>query len=128
MSESDDVFKAVDGKALKFLGESVRGMRLEKIYGYRMALWAEQLGALEDCFKEPETLKCVKRVNEVAEDNWKRYKDENFTTLQGHLLKYPVQVDADGDVGPLPGHEEFPDVGGYVLGSPYPAVPDLLTT
>ncbi|XP_016481357.2 phospholipase D delta [Nicotiana tabacum] len=99
-----------------------------QVYGYRMSLWAEHLGMLEDSFKVPEALECVKRVNEVAEDNWKRYTAENFTELQGHLLKYPIQVDADGKVGPLPEYECFPDVGGKILGNPSPTIPDVLTT
>jgi phospholipase D1/2 len=79
-----------------------------------MSLWAEHLGLLEDCFSKPQTLKCVKRVNELAENNW-------------HLLKYPVQVGRDGSVGPLPGNECFPDVGGKILGA-HSSLPDALTT
>jgi phospholipase D1/2 len=82
---------------------------------------------LDDCFKEPESLDCVNSVNKVAEDNWRKYTVEEFTPLQGHILKYPVQVDADGKVGPLPGHETFPDVGGKVLGY-RTTLPDALTT
>lgn len=92
-----------------------------------MSLWAEHLGMLDDCFKEPENLDCVKRVNQIAEDNWRNFTAEDFTPLQGHLLRYPVQVDANGKVGPLPGQETFPDVGGKVLGS-RTNLPDALTT
>ncbi|CDP01838.1 unnamed protein product [Coffea canephora] len=101
-----------------------------QIYGYRMSLWAEHLGLdkEEKHFEDPQMLECVKRVNEIAEDNWKRYTDENFSLLQGHLLKYPVQVDADGKVGPLPGCETFPDVGGRIVGTHFTAIPDVLTT
>ncbi|XP_038703693.1 phospholipase D delta-like [Tripterygium wilfordii] len=99
-----------------------------QIYGFRMSLWSEQLGSVDECFIEPESLKCVKTVNEIAEENWKSYADPNFRLLQGHLLKYPIQVDADGKVGPLPGYEEFPDTGGKVLGAHYMAIPDVLTT
>ncbi|XP_022880720.1 phospholipase D delta-like [Olea europaea var. sylvestris] len=99
-----------------------------QVYGYRMSLWAEHLGMVEKCFEEPETMECVKRVNEVAEDNWKRYTAEEFTTLEGHLLKYPIEVDGSGNVSPLPGHENFPDVGGRVLGAQCHAIPDVLTT
>lgn len=81
----------------------------------------------EDSFKEPKSLDCVKRVNNIAENNWERYTAEEFTPLQGHLLKYPVQVDTNGKVSPLPGHENFPDVGGKVLGAKT-ALPDALTT
>ncbi|KAL7223763.1 hypothetical protein ACSBR1_025254 [Camellia fascicularis] len=99
-----------------------------QIYGYRMSLWSEHLGILDKYSEEPESLECVKKVNRVAEDNWKRYTTENFTLLQGHLLKYPIHVDVDGKVGPLPGYESFPDIGGKVLGSYSPTIPDVLTT
>ncbi|KAM4118522.1 hypothetical protein ACB094_02G209800 [Castanea mollissima] len=99
-----------------------------QVYGYRMSLWTEHLGMVDTCFKEPESMECVKMVNEIAEENWKRYTDEDFTLLQGHLLKYPVQVDKDGTVSPLPRHENFPDVGGKVLGAHFAHLPDTLTT
>ncbi|GFP80148.1 phospholipase d delta [Phtheirospermum japonicum] len=88
-----------------------------QVYGYRNSLWAEHIGRIEDCFKDPESLECVKYVNGVAEDNWKRYTADEFTRpLQGHILKYPMEVDVDGNVKPLAGHESFPDVGGVVEG------------
>ncbi|KAK4583820.1 hypothetical protein RGQ29_021800 [Quercus rubra] len=99
-----------------------------QVYGYRMSLWAEHLGMLDTCFKEPESMECVKMVNEIAKDNWKSYTDANFMLLQGHLLKYPLQVDENGEVSPLPGQENFPDVGGKVLGAFSAHLPDTLTT
>ncbi|KAK7840755.1 phospholipase d delta [Quercus suber] len=99
-----------------------------QVYGYRMSLWAEHLGMMDTCFKKPESMECVQMVNEIAKDNWKRYTDANFMLLQGHLLKYPVQVDENGVVSPLPGQENFPDVGGKVLGAFSAALPDTLTT
>ncbi|XP_009776941.1 phospholipase D delta [Nicotiana tabacum] len=98
-----------------------------QVYGYRMSLWAEHMGKLDDCFTKPESLDCVKHVNKVAEDNWNRFTAEEFKPLQGHLLKYPVKVDSDGKVSSLPGHEYFPDVGGKVLGA-RTNLPDALTT
>ncbi|XP_065855479.1 phospholipase D delta [Euphorbia lathyris] len=100
-----------------------------EIYGYRMSLWAEHLGEIDKkLFTEPESLECVKRVNHIAEDNWKRYTEPNFTELQGHLLRYPLDVDAEGKVAPLPGSETFPDAGGKVIGASSIKVPDILTT
>ncbi|KAI7731071.1 hypothetical protein M8C21_027057 [Ambrosia artemisiifolia] len=99
-----------------------------QVYGYRMSLWAEHLGVLEKCYKDPETLECVKNVNKLAEENWKRYINSDYTTLQGHLLRYPLQVDDDGNVKPLPKYENFPDVGGKILGAHSPTLPDILTT
>ncbi|CAI9111007.1 OLC1v1011138C1 [Oldenlandia corymbosa var. corymbosa] len=101
-----------------------------QIYGYRMSLWAEHLGLEREVldFEEPQTLECVQRVNKVAEDNWMRYTAENFSLLQGHLLKYPIKVEDDGTVGPLPGFETFPDVGGKIVGAHATTLPDILTT
>ncbi|XP_010266912.1 PREDICTED: phospholipase D delta [Nelumbo nucifera] len=98
-----------------------------QVYGYRMSLWAEHLGVVNESFLEPQRLECVRTVNGIAEDNWKKFTAEEVTPLCGHLLKYPILVEADGKVSPLPGHENFPDVGGKVLGS-YTSLPDALTT
>lgn len=92
-----------------------------------MSLWAEHLGTIHDCFKEPESLECVETVNKIAEQNWKNFTADDFKPLQGHIMKYPIKVNADGRVSPLPGFESFPDVGGKVLGS-RSTLPDALTT
>lgn len=92
-----------------------------------MSLWAEHMGMIEDHMKEPGSLTCVQNVNKLAEDNWKSFTSDEFTTLKGHLLKYPIKVDENGKVSTLPGHEHFPDVGGKVLGS-LSNLPSALTT
>ncbi|KAJ3680471.1 hypothetical protein LUZ60_016749 [Juncus effusus] len=97
-----------------------------QVYGYRKSLWAEHLGELNSKFETPETLECVKYVNQIANDNWFRYTAESNVSLKGHLMKYPVRVDSNGSVGSLPRFENFPDVGGKVLGAPT-ALPDELT-
>ncbi|CAI9265298.1 unnamed protein product [Lactuca saligna] len=99
-----------------------------QVYGYRMSLWAEQLGVLEGCYEEPGSLESVKRVNEVAEDNWRRYVSDEFSELQGHLMMYPLKVDVDGNVGSLPECESFPDLGGKIIGAHSATLPDILTT
>ncbi|KAI6678759.1 hypothetical protein NL676_039555 [Syzygium grande] len=66
-----------------------------QVYGYRMSLWAEHLGDLEDSFREPQSIECVKRVNRIAKRNWKAYVDEdqhNPKEMGGHLMQYPIQV------------------------------------
>ena len=85
-----------------------------------MSLWAEHLGALEECFKNPESLECTRRVRELSEWNWKQFAADGITEMTGHLLKYPVEVDRTGNVKPLPDCREFPDVGGIIVGSPGP--------
>ncbi|KAF0934998.1 hypothetical protein E2562_029524 [Oryza meyeriana var. granulata] len=91
-----------------------------QVYGYRMSLWEEHLGSLEWPEVEmPESPECVRLINAIAEENWLRYTDEDdVVPLQGHLIKYPVAVDADGKISALgAGKDWFPDVGGKILGS-----------
>lgn len=103
-------------------------MCLLQIYGYRKSLWAEHLSKLDDRFEEPENLECVRMVNHIAEENWRRFTNTEFTPLQGHLLRYPLHVDPDGKVSPLPDYEQFPDAGGKIIGTPSVGIPDMLTT
>jgi phospholipase D1/2 len=88
-----------------------------------MSLWAEHTGVQEECFKQPESLECVRRVRSMSELNWKQYAADEVTEMKGHLLRYPVEVDRTGKVKPLPGCETFPDVGGNVTGSFQPDDP-----
>jgi phospholipase D1/2 len=93
-----------------------------------MSLWAEHFGTLEPTFEDPESAECVRRVNALAEANWQQYTASEVTDMQGHLMPYPLQVTVDGLVMPLPGHEKFPDVGGSVMGTNQPNLPDDLTS
>ncbi|GAB4861851.1 Phospholipase D beta 1 [Ancistrocladus abbreviatus] len=97
-----------------------------KIYGYRMSLWAEHLGYVDECFHQPESIECVRKVRTLSEMNWRQFADDEPTEMRGHLLKYPVDVDRRGKVKPLPGCETFPDVGGNICGS-FTAIQENLT-
>ncbi|XP_058210908.1 phospholipase D gamma 1-like isoform X1 [Rhododendron vialii] len=97
-----------------------------QIYGYRMSLWAEHLGTIENCFMQPESLECVRKVRSMGEMNWQQFAADEVTEMRAHLLKYPVDVDHKGKVSPLPGCENFPDVGGRIVGS-FLAIQENLT-
>lgn len=97
-----------------------------QIYGYRMSLWAEHLNMVDERFKEPNNMECVRFVNKIAEENWTNFTSEEIRPLTGHLLKYPIKVEANGKIGPIPGQDTFPDVGGKILGAPT-SLPDTLT-
>lgn len=58
--------------------------------------------------------------------NWKQFAAPEVTELRGHLLKYPVEVDRRGKVKSIPGQEDFPDVGGKIVGS-FLAIQENLT-
>ncbi|XP_076908436.1 uncharacterized protein LOC143565326 [Bidens hawaiensis] len=88
-----------------------------QIYGYRMSLWAEHLGHVDDRFKQPESIECVRYVRSLSEANWRQFAADDVSEMRGHLLKYPVEVDPKGKVKYLPGYENFPDVGGNITGS-----------
>ncbi|OEL28840.1 Phospholipase D beta 1 [Dichanthelium oligosanthes] len=97
-----------------------------QIYGYRMSLWAEHIGGLEDDFNYPESLECMRRVRHLGEENWKQFVADEVTEMRGHLMKYPVSVDRKGKVKPLPGCTTFPDMGGNICGS-FVAIQENLT-
>ncbi|KMZ71867.1 Phospholipase D delta [Zostera marina] len=97
-----------------------------QVYGYRMSLWAEHLGFVDDLFKEPYDVECVRKVNKIANANWTKFCGEEHKPLEGHLLKYPILVGLDGKVTSIPDQTCFPDVGGKILGAPT-NLPDSLT-
>ncbi|KAL4586048.1 hypothetical protein LXL04_010679 [Taraxacum kok-saghyz] len=88
-----------------------------QIYGYRMSLWAEHLGTIDENFRNPESVECVRLVRSMAEKNWVKFAGNERSEMKGHLLKYPVRVERSGKVRSITGHEEFPDVGGQIVGS-----------
>ena len=98
-----------------------------QVYGYRISLWAEHLGGLDDTFAEPHSLECVRHVNNIARQNWSTYVSDEASQMRGHLMQYPVKVSRDGKVSALDDYESFPDVGGKILGAPN-SLPDTLTT
>jgi phospholipase D1/2 len=99
-----------------------------QVYGYRMSLWAEHLGLpLDPLFEEPESIECVRRVNDMSDRNWDQYNSPEVTDMRGHLIRYPLKIEDDGTIRNLPGVETFPDVGGKIMGSNQEQLPDDLT-
>nr|CAB3497259.1 unnamed protein product [Digitaria exilis] len=88
-----------------------------QIFGYRMSLWAEHIGGIEESFTRPESLECMRQVRQIGQHNWEQFISSHMTKMRGHLLKYPVSVDPRGKVKPLPGCPTFPDLGGNICGS-----------
>ncbi|KAF6982928.1 hypothetical protein CFC21_001249 [Triticum aestivum] len=100
-----------------------------QVHGFRMALWYEHLGMMDDAFQRPESLDCVHKVNAMAERYWDLYAaDGPERDLPGHLLTYPVSVTGDGSVTQLPGVEFFPDTEARILGAKSDYLPPILTT
>ncbi|PON89019.1 Phospholipase D [Trema orientale] len=100
-----------------------------QIHGHRLALWYEHLGTLHDTFLQPESVECVRKVNQIAEKYWDLYCGETLDhDLPGHLLSYPIRITEKGEVTTLPGTECFPDTRARVLGSKSELLPPILTT
>ncbi|KAI3710915.1 hypothetical protein L2E82_40711 [Cichorium intybus] len=97
-----------------------------QVFGYRMSLWAEHIGGLERDFERPESIECVRRVRMLSELNWNQYAAVEVSDMKAHLLKYPVEVDRTGQVKPLPGCPNFPDLGGTIVGT-FVAIQENLT-
>eukprot|EP00253_Pinus_taeda_P002390 PITA_02390 len=108
------------------VNEPARG----QIHGFRMSLWYEHTGLLDNLFLQPESLECIRKVNKIAERYWDLYSSESLERdLPGHLLMYPVGVTNAGEVTELPGTEFFPDTKARVLGAKSPRyLPPILTT
>ena len=100
-----------------------------QIHGFRMALWYEHLGMLDNSFLHLESVECVQRVNQIARKYWELYASETLDhDLPGHLLSYPIHITQKGEVKELLGIEFFPDTKAKVLGSKSELLPPILTT
>lgn len=100
-----------------------------QIHGFRMSLWYEHLGMLDESFLQPESVQCVRKVNQIADKYWDLYSGERLERdLPGHLLRYPIGVASDGGITELPGFEHFPDTKARVLGAKSDYMPPILTT
>ncbi|KAL1812715.1 hypothetical protein ACET3Z_022780 [Daucus carota] len=100
-----------------------------QIHGFRMSLWYEHLGMLDDTFQHPESVGCIQKLNTVADKYWDLYASETLEhDLPGHLLRYPIAVTSEGNVTELPGMEFFPDTRARVLGVKSDYLTPILTT
>ncbi|KAL2644309.1 hypothetical protein R1flu_011896 [Riccia fluitans] len=94
----------------------VEGLPHGEIHGFRMSLWYEHLGRLDNCFLQPQSLDCVQLVNAIADECWAVFARKAPCHMPGHLLHYPVTINGDGEVTSL--MDFFPDTSASVLGSP----------
>ncbi|OIV97740.1 hypothetical protein TanjilG_12497 [Lupinus angustifolius] len=104
-----------------------------QIYGFRRALWHEHLGNADhysSIFDKPESIECIKLVNNFAESNWNVYSKDTFDEYRTfhHLMCYPIEVTNYGAITTLKGFEHFPDTKARILGSKSDYLPPILTT
>ncbi|XLS53247.1 hypothetical protein HN51_013924 [Arachis hypogaea] len=127
MDGSRDTEIAMGAYQPKYTWKEKKSQPHGQVYGYRMSLWAEHLGSLDDRFKEPHSLECVRTMNNIAKQNWNTFASDRISHMKGHLMLYPVKVGRDGKVTALDNCDSFPDVGGKILGAAN-SLPDTLTT
>ena len=100
-----------------------------QVHGFRMSLWYEHLGMLDDTFNHPHSVECVTKVNQMADKYWDIFSSESpDRDLPGHLLRYPIGIASGGEITELPGFEFFPDTKARVLGTKSDYMPPILTT
>lgn len=100
------------------------------IHAYRMSLWYEHTGLVEEVFQEPENLECVERIRSIGEKMWGIYSAEEVADMEGvHLVTYPVTVTKNGSVEEVgDGDGNFPDTKTPIRGRRSRVLPPIFTT
>ena len=99
-----------------------------QIHGFRMALWFEHTGLLDNVYLQPWSVQCMRKINQRSDELWDMFAGEEVVDLPGHLLTYPITVSPDGIVSGLPGFTYFSDSKGKVMGTLSDYLPEILTT
>lgn len=100
-----------------------------QIHGFRLSLWYEHLGRLDNAFLCPESRECVLKVRQDAERRWLFYLGIQLNEdLSGHLLIYPINIDNSGHITTSQLMEFFPDTKARILGTKSDYLPAILTT
>ena len=99
-----------------------------QVHGFRMSLWYEHLGRLDNRFLEPWSLECVTYVQRVANELWDLFSGPEVVDLPGHLLRYPIEITPDGMVTEIPDVPCFLDTKASIMGKPSSFLPHTLTT
>ena len=98
-----------------------------QVHGFRMALWFEHLGRLDDAFLQPWSVDCIRMVKSIADEHWAMWAGDEVVDLPGHLATFPVAIGEDGSLSNLPGFECFPDTDAKILGTKSDELPSILT-
>lgn len=103
-----------------------------QVHIYRMSLWYEHFMShydhLSQVFLKPESLECVRTVQEVAQKLWEMFRGDAIVDLPGHLLPFPIKVNDSGELSDLPEDGCFTDTKAKVKGKKSMVLPPLLTT
>lgn len=100
-----------------------------EVAAFRCAIWSEHLGEYLDEFATPSSLESVRKVRELATENWNHFAedtDEPGDMPHGHLAAYPYKFDHEtGEVEYS--SQPFPDFEDAPIKGTSSAIPNLLT-
>ena len=97
------------------------------VHKFRMSLWVEHFRTMDPNFTHPGTLSCIRKIKELASENWRMYIGPPGSVTLGQILLYPIRVHIDGKVSTDEGVESFPDFQtAKILGKRARGIPDLL--
>eukprot|EP00878_Enallax_costatus_P010831 GHUV01011310.1.p1 GENE.GHUV01011310.1~~GHUV01011310.1.p1 ORF type:complete len:894 (+),score=260.77 GHUV01011310.1:345-3026(+) len=100
-----------------------------QVAGFRKALFKEHCHELRAELDDPSDVHCIRMLSKVGAENWAAYASPEVQPLPyGHLMTYPTWVDSEGNVLPLDGCEEVPDLKGNLCGTKSMVLPPILTT
>jgi len=101
------------------------------VHGYRMHTWASITNEMHDSFRDPKSLECVRRMNEIAESNWQKYIGDEVVEMESHLMPLPLEFFGK-DKGVLARKEltngAFTDTNAQVKGKKSFLFPDIILT
>jgi len=96
------------------------------VHKFRMSVWAEHTNMSVKEFLEPNSLECVRMIQELGEKNWNLFTQPAVVDMDSHLMRYPIRISQNGKVVADPKY--FPDTKAPVMGESSLTMPDLLTT
>lgn len=100
------------------------------VNAYRMSLWYEHTGCLEEIFQEAHSVDCVRRMLAIGEEMWSVYSGKDVVDMEGrHLVNYPISISVEGSVRDLVmGGGTFPDTNTLIKGKKSKLIPPVCTT
>ena len=99
-----------------------------EVHGFRLHCWTHLTGVMENSFRDPASLECVRRFNTLAETNWEAYTQKEVCEMDASLMPYPIIVEEDGSISAKTQNGNFPDTDASILGSESIAMPEIVTT
>jgi phospholipase D1/2 len=97
------------------------------IHGFRMSLWYEHSGTLDNAYLQPSTVNCIRLLKAIGDKNWAVWSGDAVVNMPGQLLSYPVVIGQDGSISNVPGFECFPESQGKIMGTKSDTLPSILT-